>query len=181
MESALCQNLISESLRGDKVAFGKLVEMFQSQVFGLSVRFLGDVNLARDVSQDVFLKAWEKLATYNPDYPFRTWLFTITSRRCLDILKSSQRYRMTNNESLKEISDGSCIEKEFSEKEFVAIVKEMSGRLTPKQQLVFTLYDLEGLEAKDVEKITGLSKGKIKSNLYLARQTIRQLLDNLKF
>lgn len=179
MENTLCQHLIRESLCGNTASFGKLVHEYQSQVFGLSVRLLGDAYLARDVSQDVFLKAWEKLAAYNPEYPFRTWLFTIASRRCLDILKSAQRHRILSAEGLKEISDGTCIEKAFTEKEFAAIVKELSGRLTPKQQLVFTLCDLEGIEAQEVEKITSLSRKKIKSNLYLARQTIRQLLENL--
>lgn len=178
MDSTLCQNLIRESLYGDAASFGKLVQEYQLQVFGLSFRMLGDAHLARDVSQDVFLKAWEKLTSYNLDYPFRTWLFTIASRRCLDILKSAQRHRILSSEGLLEMSDGACIEKTFAEKEFVAIVKELSAYLTPKQQLVFTLCDLEGLDANEVEKITGLSKGKIKSNLYLARQTIRQLLDN---
>lgn len=71
------------------------------------------------------------------------------------------------------------LERTLINAELALIISSLTNDLTPKQKLVFTLRDLEGLEIAEIETITRLSAAKIKSNLYLARQYIRKKIENL--
>ena len=72
-------------------------------------------------------------------------------------------------------------QRRLENKEWVQIVRLLAGRLSVKQRLVFTLCQLEGLETAEVERITGMSADKIKKNLYVARQTIREQLKKMGY
>ena len=72
-------------------------------------------------------------------------------------------------------------QRELENREWVAIVRTLAGRLSPKQRLVFTLCELEGLSSDETEQITGLNARQVKSNLYVARQTIRERLKYLGY
>jgi len=65
-------------------------------------------------------------------------------------------------------------------RDLAEIIQLLTGELSPKKKLVFTLSDIEGLEVKEISEVTGLSPGKIKSNLYLARKYIRQRIENIQ-
>ena len=76
----------------------------------------------------------------------------------------------------REYADNIDSQRQMENRQWVAIVRTLVSQLSPKQQLVFTLVHFENLESDEVEKITGLDAAKIKSNLYVARQTIRERL-----
>lgn len=168
-------NLIIEAQRNNKQAFGELVKYYQKRVYFLAFRLMACEEDAQDIAQEAFVKAWINIAKYNPRYKFITWLFKITSNLCYDKLRQSKQHVS----EYAEIKDYYDLEKEIINKETALLITQFTNTLTPKQRLVFTLKDMEGLETFEIEQITGLSPAKIKSNLYLARKVIKQKLNNL--
>lgn len=180
MDNQEIQHLISLGKQGDKHAFSALVRYFQPKIFTLAFRMLCDEEEAKDAVQETFLKAWLQLNTYNPDFHFSTWLYKIASNVCLDKLKSFEKSHSTKitDIDIQSVKNQSNIETEIINKELAETVRRLTERLSSKQKIVFTLRYLEELEIEEITQITGLSAAKIKSNLYLARQTITNQLRN---
>jgi RNA polymerase sigma-70 factor, ECF subfamily len=184
MQSATLQELILQSRQNNAQAFRKLVEGHQNLVYSLAYRILYNEDDAKDIVQETFIRVWKHLHRFNPELKFTTWLYTIATNLCYDRLKALKRnkgFQNIGNCTFQYINFQSAenIETAIINSELGEIIKLFTNDLTPKQKLVFTLRDLEGIEVEEIETITGLSAEKIKSNLYLARQFIRRKLEKL--
>ena len=180
MDQTLVIELIERSRKNDTRAFRQLVEAHQGMIYSVAFRMLCDENEAKDVVQDTFIKLWMNLSQFNADKKLSTWLYSIATNLCLDQLKSSRRKHSLNIpvDELLDYCNGNDFEEDFLGKETARVILTLTNELTPKQKLVFTLRYLEEMEVTEIVEITGLSAGKIKSNLYLARQTIVKKLEN---
>ena len=166
----------------NEVAFRKLVEVYQAMVFAYAYRLLCNADDAEDIVQETFLRVWKHVNNYKLEMNFKTWLFKIVTNLCYDRLRFNKRKRIaqkTSIDALMHFQSNENIETEFINSELATIINTLTNELTPKQKLVFTLRDIEGFEVNEIEEITKLSSGKIKSNLYLARQFIRMKLEQL--
>ena len=184
MEQQHVNKLISRSKQDDLEAFRKLVEGHQSFVYSLSFRLLCNEDDARDAVQETFIRVWKNLERFNTDMRFSTWLYKIASNICYDRMKALKRRNNLvsfdiENTSLLNHASLENIEITVINAELAELIKFFTNDLAPKQKLVFTLHDLEGLEVDEIVVITGLSPGKIKSNLYCARQCLRGKLENI--
>ena len=187
------ENIISRCQAGDKEAFRSLVERCQGMVFSVALKMLADEEEAKDAVQETFLRVWLNIGKYNPRYHsesggsdsskrFTTWLYAIVSRLCLDRLKSRARIvAMPEDESVLRRYASADGQHELENREWAAIVRLLAEGLSPKQRLVFTLSQLEGLSSEEVEEATGLTAKQVKSNLYVARQTIRERLKKMGY
>ena len=174
-------DIIKQCKTGNKEAFRWVVQQHQRLVFSLALKMLADEEEAKDVVQDTFIRVWQNIGDYNPQKPFTTWLYTIASRLCLDHLKQMRRILpLPEDESvLQRFANDE--QQTLENSEWVAIVRMLAEGLSPKQKLVFTLCQLEGLPSAEVEQITGMDAKQVKSNLYVARQTIREHLKHLGY
>ena len=184
MEQQHVNKLISRSKQDDLEAFRKLVEGHQSFVYSLSFRLLCNEDDARDAVQETLIRVWKNLARFNTDMRFSTWLYKIASNICYDRMKALKRRNNLvsfdiENTSLLNCASLENIETTIINAELAEMIKFFTNDLAPKQKLVFTLHDLEGLQVDEIVVITGLSPGKIKSNLYCARQCLRGKLENI--
>jgi len=180
MDKSTLNNLIERSSRNDHKAFREIVESYQSLVYSVAFRILCNEEETKDIVQETFIRVWMNLSSYNPDKKFSTWLYAIATNLCLDKLKSSKRnfQGYSIDETLYNLIASENADQTILNSELAEIIIRLTNELTPKQRVVFTLRHLEELEVDEIEQITGMTSAKIKSNLFLARQTIRKGLEN---
>lgn len=171
-------NIISRCKAGDKVAFRTVVQNCQGMVYSLSLKMLADIEEAKDVVQDTFIKVWQNMASYDDRYSFNTWVYTIASRLCLDRLRKVRPIGPAEADErvFEQVADDNDPERQLESSEWVSVIKVMADELSGKQKLVFTLSQLEGLDTAQITEITGLDADQIKSNLYAAKKNIRERL-----
>ena len=174
-------NILIQCQNGDREAFRSVVQTYQRMVFSLALKMLADEDDAKDVVQETFIRVWQKIGGFDVQRSFATWLYTIASRLCLDHIKRGRRLvPMPDDESvLHRFAAETDSQRTLENREWVSIVRLMAADLSPKQRLVFTLCQFEGLSSDEVEQITGLNARQVKSNLYAARQTIREQLKHI--
>ena len=171
-------DIVERCKAGDRSAFRYVVQNCQGMVYSLSLKMLADVEEAKDVVQDTFIKVWQKIGSYDDRYGFNTWVYTIASRLCLDRLRKIRPISPTewDERIFETVADDTDPERQLENNEWVSVVKVMANELSGKQKLVFTLSQLEGLETEQIIEITGLDADQIKSNLYAAKKNIRERL-----
>lgn len=176
-------DIIEKCKAGDRNAFRSLVLVCQPMLYSLSLKMLCSEEDAKDALQDTFIKVWLNIGSYDGRCNFATWIYTIASRVCLDRLRSARAFMPLpgDEETLRDYVNDTDPHRSLESSEWVRIARLLADRLSTKQRLVFTLCHFEGLETAEVEQITGMSADKVKKNLYVARQTIRERLKQLGY
>ena len=171
-------DIISRCQQGDKDTFRWVVQTYQRMIFSLALKMLCDEEEAKDLVQETFIRVWQSIRNYDPQKTFSTWIYTIASHLCIDRLKRTSRIVALPEDqiTLRHFADDNDSQQLLENKEWVSIIRTIAEGLSDKQRLVFTLCQLEGLPSVEVEQITGLDAKQVKSNLYVARQTIRKRL-----
>ena len=172
------KEIIERSRQGDQPAFRKLVERYRHKAFSLAFRMTGDEEEARDVVQEAFIKIWKKLGIFDMDKNFSTWMYKIVMNSSIDRIRQIKKQRQVSLETVKpyltNMEDDSG--RHLENQEIAALIRWSANGLPEKQKAVFILRELQGLESEEVEQILGIPETSVKSNLYHARQAIRERL-----
>ena len=186
--------LIQRVLDGDDTAFSALVRKYQKQVHALAWRKIGDFHIAEDITQETFLKAYQRLSTLKEPQSFASWLYVITANHCNTWL----RKKRLRTQSL-ETASGAELEKATysgyvsSENERITaeaqreVVKKLLAKLKESDRTVITLYYFGGMTYEEISKFLGVSVGAIKNRVYRAQERlkkeepmIREVLENFQ-
>jgi len=169
-------DLITRCKSGDRNAFGELVRRYQDRVYNLCRYMTEDADDARDVAQDVFIKAYGALKNYRPDAGFYTWLYRIAVNTCLDFKKKSRTSQL-DDEHAESLSSGEPSPEELYEsKEVGRIINAALQSLPGKLRAVIVLREMDGLSYEETAAVLGVSTGTVKSRLARAREKLRNRL-----
>ena len=164
--------------------FAELVRRHQNQVFAILYRYERDRQKLEDLAQETFIKAWRSLAQYDGRAPFAHWLSRIAVNVALDHLRRTRRQR--NEIGLPELGDDALEwlrnEDEHSELESrqAAEVLALAMReLSPAEQIVITMQELEGRSVKEICDRTGSSNVAVRVRAMRARAKLRKALEKL--
>ncbi len=166
--------LVRRAQVGDEHAFRTLYQQHAGAVFAVCVRLSADGVLAAELTQDVFVRAWEGLASFRGESAFSTWLHRIAVNVVLAHQRTAERRerRVSLPGDLELESHGvdgpSAAESIDLER---AIAKLPTGART-----VFVLYDIEGYSHADIASLTGIAEGTSKAQLFRARRLLREAL-----
>jgi RNA polymerase sigma-70 factor (ECF subfamily) len=165
---------IEQALHGDREAFGQLVRAYERPVYNLTYRMLGDPAEAEDAAQETFLRAYTKLATYQPSRKFVNWLLSIASHHCIDRLRRRNRAPQLSLDGplppLWLASDAPQPEQVVNKKQMREEVRQVLDTLPPDYRAAIVLrywYNLSYVEIADVMDST---ESAIKSRLHRARR-----------
>lgn len=168
---------IEQSLAGDQIAFGQLMQRYTGAVFGLSYRMLGNPQDAEDATQEIFLRAYSRLSSFDRSRKFSTWLLTVASNYCIDRLRRRHFNWMTLDDVAYWLpSDAPGPERTALEREQREIVQRALQRLPENYRLVAVLRYMNDLSYDEIAQVTGLSESTIKTRLFRARHMLAQEL-----
>ena len=186
--------LIRRTLDGDDTAFTQLVRKYQKPVHALAWRKIGDFHIAEEITQDTFLKAYQKLVTLKEPQRFSSWLYVIAAHHCVAWLRKKRLW----TQSLEETSPGQLERATYSgyvieENERTAIeaqrevVKKLLAKLQESERTIITLYYFSEMSSAEIGEFLGVSANTIRSRLRRAQQRlkeeepmIREALDNFQ-
>ncbi len=173
--------LIQRVLSGDDTAFSTLVRKYQKPVHALVWRKIGDFHIAEDITQDTFLKAYQKLATLKDPQSFAGWLYVIATNHCKTWLRKKRlQTQPLETTSSADLEKATYSEYVIDENEQTAaevhreVVKQLLAKLQESERTVITLYYLGEMTYEEISKFLGVSVSTIKNRLYRARQHLKK-------
>jgi RNA polymerase sigma-70 factor (ECF subfamily) len=180
--------LVKQSKKGDLDAFEKLVKRYESKVFNLAYRILGNQVDAYDIAQETFIRLYRALPSFRGESSLTTWLSRITINVCRDELRRQKRCNllsMDDNESgVKNNtryrnyvhSEVSSPEEIFERKEFYEKIQVCLYELSEEHRLILVMRGIQGMSYEEIAEILQCSQGTVKSRLSRARQLFKEKL-----
>ena len=166
--------LIQRTLEGDESAFGFLVDKYKGSVHALAYRKLGDFHTAEEITQDTFLKAYQKLSTLRDPGRFPGWLYVIAARCCISWFRQN-RLQTESLDSVKGEMDTQSWLK-YTDARLREEVHNALESLPESERTVLTLYYMAGMTSEEIGRFIGTSCGAIRDRLYRARMHLKEEL-----
>lgn len=187
--SANDEMLVKASQKGDTVAFEELVVRHRDKIYARAYSMLRNEDDAIDLSQEAWVKGWQKLKQFQGESSFATWLTRITINLCLDRIRKQKRQRAESIEELDEEAGG--VERQMpavtinpterlERGELRERIDKALGELSEAHRTVLVLHEFEDMEYKNIAKAMNCSIGTVMSRLFYARRRMAVLLADLK-
>ncbi len=167
---------IQRALAGDHEAFACLVEAYQTAVYNLAYRMLGNAAEAEDAAQETFLRAYIRLDTYDLDRRFSSWLLAIASHYCIDRVRE-RRFRWLSLDELppwRRLASSSQPEEAVIRGEERDEVRQLLDQLPPHYRATVILRYWYDLSYQEIAEATETTESAVKSTLYRARRMLAQ-------
>jgi RNA polymerase sigma-70 factor (ECF subfamily) len=175
--------LIRKATRGDREAFGILVERYQRRVIGVALAVVHNPEDALELAQETFVRAFENLRSFESRSSFSTWLYRIAANLAIDLRRRERRHTFVRGEEAEiEIerlpnSAGDSFA-EFSRAELNRRLRTALDELTPDHRAVILLREVEGLSYDEISDMLQCPRGTVMSRLHYARSRLRTILKN---
>lgn len=182
--SSTDKDLINSVLAGNLDDFAPLVRRHQDRVYGLCLSMTRHATEADDLAQEIFLKAYRSLSEFRFESSFSTWLYRVTYRHCLDFLKSRKRRPSQSLDAMIEDrgeglwgegpwDEGPVGDLSFDHHAQTQWARQLLDSLDPKERLVLTLREIQGLSYEELAGALKISLEAVKSRLRRAREALR--------
>lgn len=167
-------DLIARVLGGDRVAARDLYDAHSPRVYGLAFRLTGDAQLARECTQDTFVRAFKQLSRFRGDSALSTWLYRITVSVVTDATRKVRRLR----EREVEVEDWHHVDAPTGgiDPELRLRLHRAIDALPEIYRVTVIMHDLEGYTHQEIAEVMGVAEGTCKSRLFLARAQLRAAL-----
>jgi RNA polymerase sigma-70 factor (ECF subfamily) len=161
---------------GDRNAFSQVVRQHQAAVYRNLYRMLGNRDDALELAQEVFVRAWQALAQWQPDAQFRTWLLRIASNAAVDALRRRRRVEfMPLDESTDVVDDGAGPERQAAARQELRHLEHSLAALSAEHRQILLLREVEHLSYEEIGRMLELNEGTVKSRLARARMALLEI------
>jgi RNA polymerase sigma-70 factor (ECF subfamily) len=178
------ERLVELSLDGDETAFGLLVRRYQRRLTAFLSQLVGDTELARELSQEAFVRAWSALERFDPKYRFSTWLFRIAHNLGIDQLR---RRRLQTTPLYRTDSEGGEVEVvvpdldkdplgHLENRALALELRQVIDGLRPEYRELVLLRHFGGLSYQEIADFTQMPLGTVKNKLFRAHSVLRKAL-----
>ena len=172
--------LVQMAQAGDRDAFQELVRLHQNGVFTLALRLVNDRDMAADVAQDAFIRAWRGLPKFRGDAAFKTWIHRITVNAAWTLKKRAVRHAATSLDDAPQIADPTLsgdLERAGENLELRERLREALGQLSRSQRSVVVLKDIYGWSHNEIADALEISVTAAKVRLHRAHRRLRENLE----
>ena len=175
--------LVRKSQLGDKAAFEQLVIRHQDLVFSLAYKLTGNREMANDVAQEAFIRAWKAIEKFRGDSTFSTWIYRITVNTAWTLRMKAKKHNTLNIDDTYE----PIVIDEKKDPELVAINSDLSSvlinaldKIPIEQRIIVELKNIEGRSHKEIADYLDISVTAAKVRLHRAHQKLRQILEEVE-
>jgi RNA polymerase sigma-70 factor (ECF subfamily) len=190
LEQASDLELARRARAGDESAFAEIVRLYGPRVFRVAGRFFRRHEQVEEAAQEVFLKAFTQLETYEGRGPLEGWLTRIATNTCLNLIRSAKRRPELTTSDLTEdqsewleskMADAATERQRSVERGLVAadLTDRVLEKMSPDDRLVLMMVDGEDASVKEVAEATGWSESKVKVQAFRARRRMREAVEKL--
>ena len=177
--------LIERCLKGDQVAWDQIVRMHWRKVFNLAYKFVGRHDEAEDLTQDIFLKIFKALHTFDRRANFQTWLISISRNLCIDHYRSVRKERETmarevDSADLMPVSRERGPHAELEQLDLRQLIRQALAELPPALKEAVVLRDLQEFSYQEIADKLGLPEGTVKSRINRGRLELARQLRRLQ-
>ncbi len=179
------ETLVVEALTGEETAFAVLVRRYQRRLTAFLGQLVGDTELARELTQETFIRAWSALDRFDSRYRFSTWLFRIAHNLGIDQLR---RRRLQTVSLYRRDADGEEVEMVVTDsekdpfghcenKELAQHIKQAIEELRPEYRELVLLRHFGGLSYQEIAEFKNMPLGTVKNKLFRAHSVLRRALE----
>src|SRR4051812_36725569 len=181
--------LVRAAQKGDMAAFEELVARHRDKIYARAFSMMRNEEEAIDLSQEAWVKGWQRLAQFQGESSFGTWMTRIVINLCLDQLRKQKRQRTESIEAMDDETGG--VERHMppitinptaglERNELRQRIDKALGQLSYEHRTVLVLHEFEEMEYKEIAKTMNCSIGTVMSRLFYARRKMAALLNDLR-
>jgi RNA polymerase sigma-70 factor, ECF subfamily len=180
------KKIIRSILSGEKDAFEMILRRYQSPIFNYIARAVGDYQTSLEFTQDIFIKTYSSLSSYNPKYSFKTWLFKIASNYLIDFWRKKKLSTLSvdhplfpdeDRPSIQLAATDPGVDSQFELDEMREKIENALEKTPPELRELFIWRHINGLSYKEIAQIKNVPLGTIKNRVYQAKELIRSHLE----
>ena len=177
--------IIQRCLNGDQSAWETIVRLYWRRVFNIAYKFVGKHDQAEDLTQDVFLKLFKSLDTFDRRANFQTWLISVSRNLCIDHYRSVRKERETMNRDvdpadLSPVSTTRSPHAELEQRDRVELLRHALGKLAPTLRTAVMLRDIQELSYQEIANRLRLPEGTVKSRINRGRTELARQIQQLR-
>lgn len=177
--------LIERCLKGDQSAWDAIVALYWRKVFNIAYKFVGRHDEAEDLAQDIFLRLFKSLKTFDRRANFSTWLVSVSRNLCIDHYRSTRREHelVTHDVDVVVLAQPSTIDSPHAlleRRDRVALVRAALDKLTPSLRTAVILRDIQELSYQEIADRLGVPEGTVKSRINRGRAELARQIARLR-
>ena len=178
-------SLIERCLSGDQAAWEHIIRLYRRKVFNIAYKFVGRHDEAEDLTQDVFLKVFKSLRTFDRRANFSTWLISVSRNLCIDHYRSVRRERELVNHDVDVVTlarptGGDTPQAMLERRDRVATLRTALDKLTPSLRAAIMLRDIQELSYQEIAERLGVPEGTVKSRINRGRTELARQIARLR-
>jgi RNA polymerase sigma-70 factor (ECF subfamily) len=173
MSSDRDELIVQACLSGERKAFEVLVERYEKKLYNAAYRIVGDSEDAMEATQSAFVKAYERLGSFDTSQRFFPWMYRILINESLNIVNRRKRYDEIDS---RFPVTGRNPEEKFGDDEMARHLQAAVRALKPDYRVIVALRHYQGFSYKEISDILGIPEKTVKSRLFTARQQLREML-----
>ena len=177
--------LIERCLKGDQRAWDEIVRLYWRKVFNVAYKFVGRQDEAEDLAQDIFLKLFKSLKTFDRRANFSTWLISVSRNLCIDHYRRVRRERelVTHDVDVVSLARPSALDSPqvaLERRDRVALLRAALDKLAPSLRIAVMLRDIQELSYQEIAEKLGVPEGTVKSRINRGRTELGRQIARLR-
>lgn len=176
---------VKRAIGGDQQAFKELFDKYQQPLYFHILKIVRDKEVIEDMQQEIFLKAFDNIASYNPDYAFSTWLYRITTNHSIDYLRKKKLKTLSLDEPIQtkdgamsiEVADeASRTDDKIIRDQRARVLNEALDSLPDKYREIIRMRHMDELSYHEISALLDLPLGTVKAHIFRARELLYKYL-----
>jgi len=180
--------LVRRAKKGDYRAFDLLVLKYQSRIVSIAFKFVKEIQLAEDISQEAFIKAYRSIDSFREESAFYTWLYRITANTAKNYLVSKGRRKessisemsISENEDFYELPTNDSPEQILMAQSLKDTIYDALSNLPEDTRTALSLREFEGLNYEEIAEIMNCPVGTVRSRIFRGREALENLISPIK-